>query len=55
MSSREFVGEEFYKLCQQDHDRIRHWLKTLGGKPDQYVKVMLPIEKAFLSFYKGVL
>lgn len=33
LSKRDFLGEDFYKFCQQEYDTARRYLKTCG-KPD---------------------
>lgn len=50
MSLREFLGEDLWKLFQQDYEHVRQWLKA-GAQPRE----LLPAYRAFDQFYKRVL
>ena len=50
LSNREFLGDEFWKACQQDYQSVRVWLKA-GAQPRE----MLPVYRAFDTLYKGIL
>ena len=51
LSPREFHGEEFYKACIKDYERIRQYRKSLKGKPDVYQQAELTLYKLFEGFY----
>jgi hypothetical protein len=50
MNVRELLGEEHWRLMQQDYEEVRKWLKA-GAQPRE----LLPVYRAFNDFYKAVL
>lgn len=52
MTNREFFGEEFYKKMLGDYEAIRVSRKNFKGKPDQYDRIVMDMNKAFETFYR---
>ncbi len=50
MTKREFWGDEVWKAWTQDYEYLRHLLKT-----GDFDKEMLPLIRAFISYYRKVL
>ena len=53
LTKRDFHGEPFYVGMTQAYEQIRQRRKALKGKPDQYQRVELELDKAFETFYKS--
>jgi hypothetical protein len=52
LTNRDFFGEEHYKFILREFEAIRVRRKSLNGKPDQYQRVELALDKIFETFYK---
>jgi hypothetical protein len=52
LTNRDFFGEEFYKFILHEFEAIRVRRKSLKGKPDEYQRVELALDKIFETFYK---
>lgn len=52
LTNREFFGEEHYKFMLHEFEAIRVRRKSLKGKPDQYQRIELALDKIFETFYK---
>jgi hypothetical protein len=55
LKNRDFFDEDHYKLMLQDYEAIRVSRKNRKGKPDEYDRIILNIEKMFEEFYKQFL
>lgn len=55
MTNRELLGEEHYKLILVDYEQIRVRLKSFKGKPDQYDRLIIQMDKMFEAHYKPFL
>lgn len=55
MTNREFFGEEFYRFILQEYEAIRVRRKSRKGKPDEYERIELALDKTFETFYKQFL
>ena len=55
LKHREFFGEEFYRVILQEYEAIRVRRKSRKGKPDQYDRIELELDKIFETFYKRFL
>lgn len=56
LSKRDAYGEELYLLMLRDFEEIRQRRNNAPkGKPDQYDRIQLDLDKKFESFYKAVL
>jgi len=55
MKNRDFFDETFYKKMLVEYEAIRVRRKSLKGKPDEYQRVELDLDKLFESFYKRFL
>lgn len=53
--NREFFDEDFYKGMLKDYEAIRVSRKGRKGKPDEYDRIILELEKIFEAFYKKFL
>ena len=49
---RDFHGQLAYNIMLQAYEQIRLRRKSLKGKPDQYQRVELELDKVFETFYK---
>jgi hypothetical protein len=52
---REWLGEEHYLLMLRDYEAIRARRKALHGKPDDYERARMALDKVFEQFYKRFL
>lgn len=52
---RELLGEQHYLLMLRDYEAIRQRRKALHGKPDQYERLLMALDKQFEQFYKRFL
>lgn len=50
-----FHDPEYLKWCAQEFQKIRERRKSLKGKPDEYERIELALDKIFESFYKRIL
>lgn len=55
MTNRDSLGEEHYKMMLKDYEEIRARRKAFHGKPDQYDRLIMSLDKLFESFYKSFL
>lgn len=55
MTNRDLLGEEHYKLILVDYEQIRVRLKSFRGKPDNYDRMLIDLDKMFESHYKKFL
>ena len=55
MTNRDTLGEEHYKLILVDYEAIRVRRKTFRGKPDQYDRLLMEMDKIFEAHYKKFL
>ena len=55
MTHRDLLGEEHYKLYLRDYEEIRVRRKAFKGKPDQYDRLIMEMDKAFETYYKKFL
>lgn len=55
LSNRSFHGEEFYKFCVKEYELIRQKRKAFKGKPDEYDKLEISLDRLFEKFYGKVL
>lgn len=55
MTNRELLGEEHYLLMLQDFEAIRARRNARKGKPDQYERVLIEMDKMFEQHYKRFL
>jgi len=55
MTNREALGEELYKLMLVDYEAIRVRRKSFRGKPDQYDRLLMELDKMFEAYYKRFL
>lgn len=55
MTSRELLGEDHYLMMLRDYEDIRQRRKAFKGKPDQYDRLQMELDKMFESFYKAFL
>lgn len=55
IKNREFLDEGFYKGMLKDYEAIRVSRKSRKGKPDEYDRIVLDLEKIFENFYKQFL
>jgi hypothetical protein len=55
LTKRDALGEEHYKMMLADYEQIRVRLKSFKGKPDQYDRLIIDMDKLFESFYRRVL
>ena len=53
LTKRDFHGESAYVFMMQAYEQIRQRRKALKGKPDQYQRVDLELDKVFESFYRS--
>jgi hypothetical protein len=52
MTNREFFGEDFYRFMLKEYEAIRVSRKSRKGKPDEYDRINLDLDKIFETFYK---
>lgn len=55
LTKRDFHGEEHYIRMAQQYEAIRQRRKALKGKPNQYQRIELELDKIFETFYKSQL
>jgi hypothetical protein len=55
LNAREFLGDEFWKSCKTDYDLLMAYRKTLKGKPDDFQRLTLDLNKIFIDFYGTLL
>lgn len=55
MTKRDFHGEAHYVWMTQQYEAIRQRRKAFKGKPDQYQRIELELDKAFEKFYRDQL
>ena len=55
LTKQDFHGPEFYKFCIQEFQNIRERRNTRKGKPDDYDRIELTLDKLFESFYRSCL
>ena len=53
LTKRDFHGEPFYIFMARAYEQIRQRRKSLKGKPDQYQRVELELDKVFESLYRS--
>lgn len=52
MTRRELLGDEHYLLILQDFETIRARRKARRGKPDEYERMVIELDKMFEQHYK---
>ena len=55
LPSRELLGEDHYLLILRDYEAIRARRNARKGKPDQYERVLIELDKLFEKHYKEFL
>lgn len=55
LQHRDLLGEEHYKLILADYEAIRVRRKAFRGKPDQYDRLIMDMDKMFEAQYKKFL
>jgi hypothetical protein len=49
---RYWLGEEHYLVMLRDYEAIRARRNAFQGKPDQYDRALMALDKQFEQFYK---
>lgn len=52
LKHREFFDDEFYRFMLREYEAIRVRRKSRKGKPDEYERIELSLDKIFETFYK---
>jgi len=55
LSYRELAGEEFWKKEKADYDELMAYRKSIRGKPDEYQKAKLEINKILIDHYNRMI
>lgn len=55
LTNRDLLGEEHYKLILADYEAIRVRRKAFKGKPDEYDRLIMAMDKMFETYYKRFL
>lgn len=55
LSRRDFYGDDHYLAMKRDYEEIRQRAHARKGKPDEYDRLLIRLDKAFESFYKHML
>lgn len=55
LTNRDLLGEEHYKLILTDYENIRVRRKAFRGKPDEYDRLIMAMDKLFETHYKHFL
>lgn len=52
IKNKDFFDEDFYKFMLHEYEAIRVRRKSRKGKPDEYDRIDLDLDKLFENFYK---
>ena len=55
MTSRDFLGDDFYLSCLKDYEGLRSFRHSIKGKPDMYEQIVLDMNKGWERFYRRIL
>jgi hypothetical protein len=55
LSKREFLGEEFYAMCQKEYDEARHYLKNCGRPQSEEDKWWIQVYKWKSQYWSNFL
>lgn len=55
MNKRALHGEDFWKWAKADFEKLMAYRNAINGKPTEEQRLMLEIQKPWVSFYKAVL
>jgi hypothetical protein len=56
LSSRDFLGEEFYRFAAQDLESMNRFRNEVSARrPDEAEKLILKINKPWINFYNNLL
>lgn len=50
-----FLDPEYLKWCRQQYEEIRQRRNAFRGKPDQYDRIEIALDRIFEQFYRSVL
>jgi hypothetical protein len=53
--ARDFLTPEWHKHMKQEYEKLMAFRKTIKGKPDEYDRMLLLLNKGFIDFYETVL
>lgn len=49
------LDPEYYKFCLTEYEKIRQRRNAFKGKPDQYDRIEIMLDRIFETFYRGIL
>lgn len=55
LPQRELLGDEHYLLMLRNYEAIRSRARRRRGKPDDYARAQIALDKLFEQFYKRFL
>jgi len=56
LSSRDFLGEEFYKAASKDLEELNRFRNEVSARrPSEEEKLILKINKSWIAFYNNIL
>lgn len=55
LTKRDFHGPDFTRYMQQEYEKIRQRRKAFKGKPDEYDRIQIALDRDAESFYKSQL